>query len=323
MNIFLRAIAAAVVALVPMASALAQENYPSHPIKIVVPFPPGGTSDTVARLVAAKLKDKLGQPVLVDNKGGGGTIIGTEAVARSPADGYTLLWATPPFAINHSLYTKRPYDAFKDFVAVVDVASMPLVLIVPPNSPAKNLQELIALAKKNPGKLSYGSSGNGGSPHLAMETFKSASNADIKHIPYRGSAPAFTDLLGGQTDVMIDTTLLVTPYVAAGKVRALAQTGTERSSALPNVPTMREAGVPGVSVSAWLMLVAPAGTPDSIVRKLNTAVNEVLKTPSVRDQLEKQGLEITAGSQADAARHLKADIDMYAKAIKASGVKAE
>lgn len=323
MNMSRRSMAAALLAVLPLASALAQDVYPSKPIKLIVPFPPGGTADVIARLIAGNLKDTLGQPVIVDNKGGGGTIIGTDFVAKSPADGYTLLWATTPFAINHSLYPNRPYDTFRDFVSVVDVVSMPLVLIVPPSSPAKSVRELVDLSKKSPGTLSYGSSGNGGSPHLAMELFKSASGADIRHVPYRGSAPALTDLLGGQTDAMMDTVFLVTPHVHSGKARALAQTGIRRSSYLPDVPTMREAGFPGYEVGSWLGIAAPAHTPAQTVHKLNAAVNEVLKSPAIRAELEKQGLEIIAGTPEDAARHLKSEVENFAKVVQSSGAKPD
>jgi len=314
---------AAMLALVPVAAAFAQDAFPSRPIKIVVPFPPGGSSDSVARLLANGMKDKLGQPVIVENKAGAGTIIGTEAVAKSPADGYTLLWMTTPFAINESLYPQRPYDTFKDFTPLIDVVSNPLVMIVNPNSPAKTVKDLIALAKKMPGKLSYGSSGNGGSPHLAMEMFKAAAGVYINHIPYKGSAPAVTDLIGGQTDVVIDTLFLTAPQVAGGKARALAQTGPTRSKLLPDVPTMREAGLAGYEATSWLSLAVPAGTPAAIVGRLNAAANEVLRTPAIRDQLVKQGMEVHGGTPEEAAQHLRAEVDRWGKAIKASGAKAE
>lgn len=314
---------AALLALAPVAAALAQDAFPSRPIKIVVPFPPGGSSDSVARLLANGMKDKLGQPVIVENKAGAGTIIGTEAVAKSPADGYTMLWMTTPFAINESLHNQRPYDTFKDFTPLIDVVSNPLVMIVNPNSPAKTVKDLIALAKKSPGKLSYGSSGNGGSPHLAMEMFKAAAGVHINHIPYKGSAPAVTDLIGGQTDVVIDTLFLTAPQVAGGKARALAQTGPTRSKLLPDVPTMREAGLAGYEATSWLSLAVPAGTPAAIVGRLNAAANEVLQTPAIRDQLVKQGMEVHGGTPEQAAQHLRAEVDRWGKAIKASGAKAD
>lgn len=323
MNITRRTVAAALLAALPFASAIAQEAYPSRPVKIVVPFPPGGSSDTVARLLAKGMQDKLGQPVIVDNKGGAGTLIGTEIVAKSPADGYTLLWMTTPFAINESLRPNLPYDTFKDFTPVVTVVAMPLVMIVPPNSPANSVKDLVAMARKSPGKLSYGSSGTGGSPHLAMEMFKSAAGVYINHIPYKGSAPAVNDLIAGQTDVVVDTIFLTTPQVVGGKARALAQTGATRSSYLPDVPTMREAGIEGYEATSWLGLAAPGATPAAIVEKLNVAANEVLKSPAVREQLEKQGLTVIAGTPQDAARFLRTEVERWGKAVKTSGAKAD
>jgi tripartite-type tricarboxylate transporter receptor subunit TctC len=271
--------------------------------------------------MANAMKDKLGQPIIVENKPGAGTIIGTDAVAKSAPDGYTLLWMTPPFAINETLYKQLPYNTQKDFVPVVDLVSNPLVMMVHPNSPAKSVQDLIAMAKKSPGKLSYGSSGNGGSPHLAMEMFKSMTGIYVNHIPYRGSAPAVMDLIAGQTDVVIDTLFLAVPQVSGGKARALAQTGPTRSRLLPDVPTMREAGLAGYEATSWLSLAAPAGTPPAIVAKLNAAANEALQSPAVREQLVKQGLEIHGGTPEESARHLRAEIERWGKAVKASGAK--
>ena len=316
-------LAAAVLAALPLAAALAQDNFPSRPIKIVVPFPPGGSSDQVARLLANGMKDKLGQPIIIENKAGAGTVIGAEAVAKSPADGYTLLWMTTPFAINASLVKSLPYDTFKDFTPVVDVVAMPLVMIVHPNSPAKSVADLVAMAKKAPGKLSYGSSGNGGSPHLAMEMFKSMAGVFVNHIPYRGSAPSVQDLIAGQTDVVIDTIFLTTPFVQAGKARALAQTGAQRSPYLPDVPTMREAGIAGYEATSWLSMAAPAGTPAAVVQKINAAANEVLKAPAMREQLTKQGMDIIAGTPDEAARRLRVEVDKWGKAVASSGAKSD
>jgi tripartite-type tricarboxylate transporter receptor subunit TctC len=322
-NTFTRRAAVALLAALPLAGAFAQDAFPSRPIRIVVPFPPGGSSDSVARILANGMKDKLGQAVVIENKPGGGTIIGTEFVAKSPPDGYTLLWMTTPFAINESLYKQLPYGTFKDFVPVIDVVSNPLVMIVHPNSPAKSVADLVALAKKSPGKLSYGSSGNGGSPHLAMEMVKAATGVFINHIPYRGSAPAVNDLIAGQTDVVIDTLFLTVPQVQGGKARAIAQTGPTRSKLLPDVPTMREAGLTGYEATSWLSLAAPAGVPPAVLSKLNAAANEVLQTPAIRDQLTKQGLEVHGGTTEDAARHLRAEVDRWGKAVKSSGAKPD
>ena len=324
MRTFIRRIfISAMFTALPLSCALAQDHFPSHPIKIVVPFPPGGSSDSIARLLANGMKDQLGQPIIVDNKAGAGTVIGTEAVAKSPADGYTLLWMTTPFAINATLMKSLPYDTFKDFTPIVDVVEMPLVMIVPPSSPAKSVHDLVGMAKRAPGKLSYGSSGNGGSPHLATEMFKSMTGVSINHVPYRGSAPAVQDLLAGQTDVVLDTIFLTTPYVKSGNARALAQTGAKRSAYLPNVPTMREAGIAGYEATSWLSLAAPAGTPTGVIQKLNAAVNEVLKNQALREQITKQGMEIVAGTPEDAERHLRLEVEKWGSAVKTSGAKLD
>ncbi|MDM9559425.1 tripartite tricarboxylate transporter substrate binding protein [Bordetella petrii] len=305
--------------LAAQSSAALADTYPSRPIKLVVPFPPGGTSDTVARVLAKGMGERLGQSVIVYNQGGGGTIIGTEAVARSAPDGYTLLWMTTPFAINHTLFAKRPYDTFEDFIPVVDVISVPLVLIVPSNSPAKTLQDLIAMAKKAPGKVAYGSSGPGGSPHLATAMFASKAGLQLNHIPYKGSAPAVMDLVAGQTDFVIDTLFLTRPQIEAGKARALAQTGAARSPLLPDVPTMREAGLDDYEASSWLSLAAPAGTPETIVSRLNATANEVLQDDAVRRSLEDQGLVIAGGSPERARTHLRAEVERWGQAVRDSG----
>lgn len=316
-------LASALLALLPVSHLMAADAYPVKPIKLVVPFPPGGTSDTVARVLMTGMSEKLGQPIIVENRGGGGTIIGTEFVAKSPADGYTMLWMTTPFAINETLYKQLPYSTFKSFTPVIDVVSVPLVMIVNPSSPAKSVADLIAMAKKNPGKLSYGSSGNGGSPHLATEMFKSMAGVNINHIPYKGSAPSVMDLVGGQTDVVIDTLFLTQPQVTAGKARALAQTGATRSKVMPDVPTMREAGLKGYEATSWLSLTVPAGTPADVIQRLNAMANEVLGAPAIRESFAKQGLEILAGTPEDAARHLRAEVVRWGEAVKSSGAKVE
>ncbi|MEI7445602.1 MAG: tripartite tricarboxylate transporter substrate binding protein [Burkholderiales bacterium] len=321
----LTAALAAVPALGPALGrpAAAQEAWPSRPLKLVVPFPPGGTADAAARAIAAGLRERLGQPVVVDNRGGAGTLIGTDLVAKSAPDGYTLLWATTPFAINATMVEKPPYDTFRDFVPVLRGLSSPLVLVVPASSPARSVAEFVALAKRSPGRLVYGSSGNGGSPHLAMEMFKAQAGIFVSHLPYRGSGPALADLLGGQTDAMFDTVFLLTPQVQAGKVRALAQTGATRSPLLPDVPTMQEAGLAGYEATSWFSIAAPAGTPPAVIAKLNAAANEVLQSPPIRDGLAKQGLQVHGGTPEEAARHLRSEVERWGAAVKRSGAKPD
>jgi tripartite-type tricarboxylate transporter receptor subunit TctC len=304
-------------------AAAAEASFPTRTIKIVVPFPPGGSSDTVARLLAAGMSQKLGQTVIVDNRGGAGTIIGTDMVAKSPGDGYTLLWMATPFAINVTLFKSLPYDTFKDFTPVIDGVAIPLVLIVPPDSPYKSVAELIAGAKKVPGKLNYGSSGLGGSPHLATEMFASMAGIKLTHVPYKGSAPAVQDLLAGQTNMVFDTLFLTLPQIKAGKARALAQTGKTRSPLLPDVPTVAEAGLPGYEATSWLSVAAPASTPPEIIKKLNAAAFETLTSPELREVLLKQGATVIADTPQEATARLKVEVERWGKAVRESGATAE
>lgn len=301
----------------------AQDAYPNKPIRIVVPYPPGGTSDNVARLLAPVLSEKLGQPVLIENKGGAGTLTGTSQVAKSEPDGYTLLLTSTPLAINETLYKEMPYKTFQDLLPVAVVAQVPLVMIVHPSSKAKTVADLVGLAKASPGRLTYGSSGNGGSPHLSMEVFQAMTQTKLVHVPYKGSAPAVLDLVGGQIDVVIDTVFLTQQQVLAGKARALAQTGAKRSSLMPDVPTLQESGLQGFDISSWFMLVAPAATPQPVVQKLNAVVNEFIAMPKTRETLAKQGLEPVGGSAPDALRFLKANVSRFGEAVKSAQLSAD
>lgn len=314
----------ACLALAGAASASAAEtSYPNRTVKIIVPFPPGGTSDTIARLVAADLQAQLGQPFIIENRGGAGTLIGTMAVARSEPDGYTLLWTTAPFAINPSLLAAARYDPVKDFVPIVDVAEVPLAMVVPAASPFKSLQDLVKAAKEKPGTLNYGSSGIGGSPHLTTELFSGLSKIKLTHVPYSGSAPAVTALLSGQTDLVFDTVFLVTPQVTSGNARALVQTGAERSPLLPDVPTLKEAGFAGQQVASWFSLAGPARTPPEVVEKLNAAVNKLIKSGGFRDLLLKQGAGVVGGTPADSAAHLEAEVSKWSKVIQEASIKTQ
>lgn len=313
----------AVAAALATSWVAAQGAYPTKPIKIVVPYPAGGTSDNVARIVAAGLSQKFGQPVVVDNKGGAGTVLGTGIVAKSDPDGYTLLLTSTPLAINETMYKSLPYRVFQDITPVNVVASVPLVMIVNPAAKAKTVAELVQIAKERPGALTYGSSGNGGSPHLSMELFQSMTGVKMIHVPYKGSAPAVMDLVAGQTDVVVDTLFLTQQQVSAGKARALAQLGGKRSKLMADVPTLAESGLAGFDVSSWFMLTAPGGTPPAILNKLNAAVNEVIASDTVRDTFSKQGLEPVGGSREDAEKFLKQQIDRFGTAVKSAGVKAD
>jgi len=316
-------VAACAVVAALAAAAPAFAAYPDKPIRLVVPYPPGGSSDSVARLLAKGVGEKLGQPVIVENKGGAGTVIGTEAVLRAEPDGYTLLWTSTPFAINATLMPGLPYRPLREFEPVLMVAEVPLVLIVHPASPSRTLADLLARAKAEPGKLTYGSPGNGSSPQLATEMLGSRVGARFVHVPYKGSAPSVLGLIGGQTDLVFDTLFLTRPQVQAGKARALAQAGARRSPLMPDVPTVAESGLPGFEASSWFTVVARAGTPPDIVGTLNATFNQVLQQPEVRSYLSGQGVSILGGSPQDARAYLNNEIDKWGKAVRESGAKAE
>jgi tripartite-type tricarboxylate transporter receptor subunit TctC len=314
-------------ALLALAAALfpahAQQAYPSKPIRIVVPYPPGGFNDTLGRTLAAKFAEAWGQPAYVENKPGANTVIGTDAVAKAAPDGYTLLVVAFPFAVTPSLIRNLPYDTLADFAPVALCAQSPNILVVNRELPVKSVAELIALAKAKPDSLSYASTGNGSSNHISMELFKSLAGVQLVHIPYKGSAPAVVDLLAGQVQVMFDNAPNVMPQVRAGKLRALAQSGATRSPVAPDLPTVAEAGVPGYEVTVWFGLVAPAGTPRGIVAKLNAEVLKILAMPDVRERFMAQGVEPLGSTPEQFATHIRAQMDKWAKVVKVAGVKAE
>lgn len=299
------------------------DNYPSKPIRIIVPYPPGGFNDTLARTLGQKLTEKWGQPVIVDNRPGGGTTIGTNLAAKSAPDGYTLLIVSFAFAVNPALFASLPYDTAKDFSPILLAASTPNLLVVNPELPVKSVKELIALAKSKPGKLNYASAGNGSSNHLSMELFKSLTGVDVVHIPYKGSAPAVTDLIGGQVDLMFDNVPNVLAQVKTGKLRALAVSSKERSPFVKDLSTVAEAGVPGFDVSVWFGVVAPAGTPQPVIAKLNAEINGILKLPEIRQSFNSQGVETAGGTPAEFAAFIAAQTTKWAKVVKDSGAKAE
>jgi len=307
-----------------VASWASAQAYPVKPIRIVVPFPPGGATDILARDVAQKLTEAWGQQVIVDNRPGAGGNIGSELVAHSAPDGYTLEMGTVgTHAINASLYAKMPYDHVKDFAPVILVAGVPNVLVVNNAVPANSVAELIAYAKANPGKLNFASSGNGTSIHLSGELFKVMAGVQMTHIPYKGSAPALQDLLGGQVQLMFDNLPPSLPQIKAGKVRALAVTSLTRAPALPDVPTIAESGLPGFEASSWFGILAPAGTPPAIVAKLNAEIAKWLATPEAKEKLAKQGANAAGGTPEDFAKHIAAETAKWAKVVKDSGAKID
>jgi tripartite-type tricarboxylate transporter receptor subunit TctC len=310
------------VALLCASSAFGQA-YPSKPIKIVVPYPPGGFNDTLGRTLAAKFTEAWGQPAVVENKPGANTVIGVDYVAKSVPDGYTLLIVAFPFAVTPSLLRNMPYDTVRDFAPVILAATSPNALVVNPTLPVKSVGELIALAKAKPGSLSYASTGNGSSNHISMELFKSLAGVDIVHIPYKGSGPAVTDLLGGQVHLMFDNAPNVMPQVKAGKLRALGMSGAKRSSIAPDIPTIAESGVPGYEVAVWFGLVAPAGTPRDIVMKLNGEVLKILAMADVRERFQSQGVEPVGSTPEQFGEHIKSQMAKWGKVVRDAGVKAE
>jgi len=300
------------------------QTYPSKPIRLICPFPPGGAVDIASRALAHELTQSLGQPVTVDNRPGAGGNIGAEITAKSAPDGYTLLMTTSGImAINPALYSKVPFDALKDFTPVSLVVSLNNVLVVNPGLPYKSVKDVIAAAKANPGKLTYASSGNGTSIHLSGELFKSMTGVDMLHIPYKGSAPAVTDLLAGQVNMMFDNIPSSLPHIRAGKLRALAVTGAKRSPLLPDVPTIAEAGVPGYESYVWFGVVAPAGTPGSIVQRLNAAIAKAAAAPAFHSRLVEQGYDIVTSTPEQMTDSTRNEMVKWGKIVKASGAKVD
>lgn len=308
-------------ALAPVAAqAQASTAYPRQAVTLVVPFPAGGPTDVMARLLGQKLSERLGQQVVIDNRGGAGGSIAAELVARAPADGHTLFFGTTgTLAINPSLYKKLRYDPVKDFAPVSLMATTMNVLVVNPQVPARNLAELVQLAKSKPGELAYGSAGNGSSNHLSGELFKSSAGVQINHVPYRGSAPALVDLLGGRLAMMFDTIAVQTQNIAAAKVRALAVTGAKRSPLLPEVPTAQEAGLKGFDVSIWFAVLAPAGTPAPIVERLNREVVAVMASDDMHKRMQADGAEARTSTPAELAELIRQDTAKWAPVVKSSG----
>jgi tripartite-type tricarboxylate transporter receptor subunit TctC len=316
-----RAALAAVLALTAGAAfAQASGSYPTHPVTLVVPYPPGGSADVLARAVGQKLGERLGQPVVVENKAGAATAIGAKAVARAPADGYTLLLGTVSSQAINPAMNKVGYDPVADFVPVAPLASIPFVFVANPAVPVSSVADVVALAKSKPGELAYASAGPGTSNHLAGELFASEAKIKLLHVPYKGSAPALNDVLAGHVPLMFDLQATSMAHIQAGKLKPLAVTTRERSSLLPNVPTMAEAGVPGFEVSAWFGLFAPAGVPQPIVERLNADVTAILKSPEMQKQLHDLGAEPELGTPAQYASFAKAEAAKWAQTVKGAGL---
>ena len=305
------------------AGALAQD-WPAKPIRFIAPNLPGGPTDILARLVGQKLAESLGQPVVIDNRAGAAGNIGTEAAAKSPPDGYTLVTGNnATFGANVSLYTRLGFDPVRDFTPVVLVATQPNILVVHPSLPVASVKELVALAKARPGQLNYSGSGMGAAAHLAAELVKSMTATSIVHIPYKSAAPALTDLIAGETQLMFATSLSVMPHIKANRVRALGVTTARRSRFLPDLPTIAEAGVPGFEASTWHGVLVPAGTPGAIVDRLSTEINRALQLADVRDRLAAMGAEVAGGTPKEFADHIQREIPKWAKLIKTIGVQLD
>lgn len=298
--------------------AVAAESYPSHSISLVVPYAPGGGVDTVGRIVAKGLSDQLGQPVVIENKSGAGSNLGSDYVAKAAPDGYKLLLASPATAVNVSLYKHMSFDPRKDLRAVTLVGKAPSVLIVNNQLPVKNLHDFVELAKKNPGTLNFGSGGNGTSEHLAGEMLKASAGIDIVHVPYRGGAAAISDLLGGRISAIIINRITALPLIQSGKVRALAVADTQRSASLPNVPTFVEQGYPDYVVSVWWGVMAPARTPDAVVAKLDKAIRAVLKTEDAKKRFDDMGAQIVAEGPAEFSAFLASETQRWGRIVKSS-----
>jgi tripartite-type tricarboxylate transporter receptor subunit TctC len=311
-----------ILALIFAATASAQP-FPTKPIKIIVPFPAGGTVDFFARVISTKLSEALGQSVLVENRAGAGGNIAAEAVAKATPDGYTLLMGSEIIAINTSLYSKMGYDPVKDLAPITLVGTVPNILIVHPSLPVNSVNDLIALAKKTPGKISFASTGQGTSTHLSSELFKLMANVDMLHVPYKGGPPAIADLISGQVNMMFINMPTGITHVRSGKAKIIAVSSIKRVSQLPDVPTVDQAGVKGFETSAWSGLYAPAGTPADIINRLNADVVKILKQPSVREQLMAQGAEPVGDTPEEFSRFTLAEISKWAKIIKETGVKVD
>lgn len=315
--------ASAIAALTPGAIARAQtreEPWPARHVRLIVPFPPGGGTDAVGRIISTRLAEIWGQQVIIENRGGAGSNLGSEAGARAAPDGYTILFAAFPFATNRFIYKTIPYDPIADFTPISLIGTFPNILVVPNSSPAKTVAQFIDYAKANKGDVTFGSSGIGTSPHLNGELFKRMAGIEMTHIPYRGAGPAITDLIPGRLTMMFNTSGSLMPHVQAGRLRALAVSSAKRFSAEPSIPTVAESGVPGFDVSSWYGLLVPSKTPPAIVQKMNADAVRAMKEPEVRQRLENLGLEVVASSSEDFGAFIKAEMTKWEPVIKAANI---
>lgn len=318
-----RALVLSLAACLPLSHAIAQNAFPNKPIKLVVPYAPGGSADIAARLVAEEWGKALGTSVFIENKGGAGGNLGVDQVAKSTSDGYTIGLQTVSLAINPALTPKMPYDTLKDLAPISTVATSQHVLVVNNGLPAKNLNELIAQLKAKPGGMSYGSAGSGSTFHIAAELFKSVGNLDVMHVPYRGGGPALVDTISGQVQMAFPVLSAAQPHVQAGKIRALGVTGKQRSALLPDIPTIAEAGLPNYAFETWFMVFAPSGTPAPVVEKLNAGLRTALAKPTVKARMTKEGYDPLPSTPAEARARLERELPQWAKLVKERGITSE
>jgi tripartite-type tricarboxylate transporter receptor subunit TctC len=303
--------------------APAAAEYPDHPVRLIIPFPPGGSNDVVGRLVAKQLSIKLGAQVFVDNRGGAGGVLGTEAAAVAPPDGYTLLIISLAHAVNPSLYPKLSYDPIKSFAPITILATGPNVLVVNPELPVKDVKELLALAKQKPGEIDYASAGVGSFQHLGGELFKLTAGVNLQHVPYKGGGPAMQDVIAGHVKVMFSSLVQTTPFIKSGALRALGTGGAKRNPVLPDVPTIAEAGVPGYESDNWWGIMAPAGTPQPIVDKVYAAAQEALKAPELQEAFAREGAASVSMSTAEFQKYIENEIAKWARVVKEGNIKAQ
>lgn len=320
---FVCALMTAGIVATSLAGTAQAQNYPHQPITIVVPYPPGGTNDIVARMLGKKLTEQMGQAVIVENRAGASGTMGAGTVARAAADGYTLLLITTGHTIHPALYPKLPYDMKTSFQPISKLTSGPMLVMVNPSLPVKNLAELIALAKSKPGELNYGSAGNGSTTHLTTELIDSIAGIKMTHVPYKGSAPAMMDVISGNAQVVLDLVFSSQPHVKSGKLKAIAITGSKRSPILPNVPTVAESGIPGFEATVWNALVAPAGTPKDVVAKLNAEIRKAMADPKFGDQLRSQGFDADWSTPEQLGTLVSSEMTRWGKVVKDTGTKMD